>query len=64
MSLEQRLVQAADALPGIRLMVLFGSMARGRPTGESDVDVGVLLEESLPAARRTVEAALGRAAGL
>jgi len=63
MPLEDRLVEAAETLPAIRLLVLFGSAARGRATTTSDVDIGVSLEESSADMRRTVEAALGRAAG-
>lgn len=63
MSLERRLVQAAETLSAIRVMVLFGSTARGAATGRSDVDIAVLLDDSSAAARQTVEAALGRAAG-
>jgi len=37
-SLEEQLKQTAASLPGIRLLVLFGSAARG----SSDVDVGML----------------------
>jgi len=60
-SLEEQLKQTAAPLPNIRLLVLFGSAARGSDRRGSDVDVGIILEES--ASRAEVEAVLGRAAG-
>ena len=32
----------AVGLAGLRLVVLFGSVARGQPLGDSDLDVGIL----------------------
>ena len=61
MSLEEQLKQAAASLPNIRLLVLFGSAARGGDRPRSDVDVGIILEE--PASRAEVETMFGRAAG-
>ena len=63
MSLERRLVQAAETLPAVHLLVLFGSKARGTDAGRSDVDIAVLLDDGSAAARQMVEVALGRAAG-
>ncbi len=60
-SVEEQLKQTAASLPGIRLLVLFGSAARGSDRRRSDVDVGIILEE--PASRAEVEIVLGRAAG-
>jgi predicted nucleotidyltransferase len=60
-SLDEQLKQTAASLPSIRLLVLFGSAARGSDRRRSDVDVGIILEES--ASRAEVEAVLGRAAG-
>lgn len=40
--------QALRAL-GVRLVVLFGSHARGTPRPDSDVDIGVLLDGGEPA---------------
>jgi predicted nucleotidyltransferase len=37
----------------LRLMVLFGSSARGRSRPDSDLDIGVLVGDNLSAARRT-----------
>ena len=56
-----RLTSALSDIPGIRLAVLFGSMARGTTTPRSDVDVGILFAVDSTDARRLVEAALGRA---
>ena len=61
-SLEERLIRAAESLRAIELLVLFGSTARATETGESDVDLGVILVPDSPDARRDVEVALGRAA--
>jgi hypothetical protein len=59
-SLDEQLKQTAASLPSIRLLVLFGSAARGSDRRRSDVDVGIILEE--PASRAEVEIVLGRAA--
>jgi predicted nucleotidyltransferase len=60
-SLDEQLKQTAASLPGIRLLVLFGSAAKGSDRRRSDVDVGIILEE--PSSRAEVEIVLGRAAG-
>ena len=59
-SLEEQLKHTAAPLSSIRLLVLFGSTARGSDTSHSDVDVGVILENV--SSRGEVETALGRAA--
>lgn len=41
-SIEERLADLDEALPGLELIVLFGSAVRGRATARSDIDVGVL----------------------
>jgi predicted nucleotidyltransferase len=47
--LLERLRAALTAGPPLRLAVLFGSHAAGRPRGDSDVDVGIVpLDEALP----------------
>ena len=56
-----RLTRALSDIPGIRLAVLFGSMARGPTTPRSDVDVGILFAPDSTDARSLAEAALGRA---
>lgn len=63
MDLLDRLRARAEALPAVRLAVLFGSMARGEAGAGSDVDLGVLLDPDTAALRFEVEAELGRAAG-
>ena len=60
-SLIDRLASALSDIPGIRLAVLFGSMARGTTTPGSDVDVGILFAADSTDARRLAGAALGRA---
>lgn len=65
MLLEERLIQAGTGLPAVRMLVLFGSAARGNVRADSDVDMAVLLDEEEDTSRLRVEieAALGRAAG-
>lgn len=41
---ESRLADLPEAIPALRLPVLFGSVALGRATAASDVDLGVLCE--------------------
>lgn len=53
----------AASLPEVRLAVLFGSMARGKATRRSDVDLGISVEPDTPAVRSNVRAELERAAG-
>jgi len=55
----EALAQLAAADPDVRLLVLFGSRARGGGRPASDFDLGVSLTHS--AARSRVEAALGGA---
>jgi predicted nucleotidyltransferase len=40
--LEQRILEAAGEIPGISVLLVFGSRARGRPRRDSDLDVAVL----------------------
>lgn len=59
-----RLRDLAPRLPEeVRLLVLFGSVARGDAGPRSDVDLGVLLDPYSAALRFKVDAVLGRAAG-
>jgi len=59
-----RLRDLAPRLPEeVRLLVLFGSTARGKAGPRSDVDLGVLLDPYNAALRFKVDAELGRAAG-
>jgi predicted nucleotidyltransferase len=47
----------------IRLAVVFGSTARGRSRRDSDIDIGVLLDESGPDIAQALEVDLARALG-
>jgi hypothetical protein len=59
---ERSLLQALESWPGVRLAVLFGSVARGESGPDSDLDLGVLFEPGLESAA-ALEVALARAAG-
>ena len=63
MDLVDRLRSRIAALPGIRLAVIFGSVARNEAGPRSDVDIGVLLDPDSEQPRWKIEAELGRAAG-
>jgi predicted nucleotidyltransferase len=63
MDLLESLRQCAASIPEVRLAVLFGSVARGKATRRSDVDIGVAVEPNASAVRRNVQAELERAAG-
>lgn len=65
MVLEERLTDVGTVLPALRMLVLFGSAARGSTRADSDIDVAVLLNETEDTTqhRMQIEAALGRAAG-
>jgi uncharacterized protein len=39
--IQQRLADLSRVMPDLRLLVLFGSLARGRARSESDIDVAV-----------------------
>lgn len=64
MPILDRLRDLAPHLPKeVRLLVLFGSTARGEAGPRSDVDLGVLLDPYSAALRFKVDAELGRAVG-
>ena len=64
MSILDHLCDLAPRLPEeVRLLVLFGSTARGKAGPRSDVDLGVLLDPYSAALRFKVDAELGRATG-
>jgi len=63
MDLLESLRQRAASNPELRLVVLFGSTARGKATRRSDVDLGVSVEPDTSAVRRRVQMELERAAG-
>lgn len=63
MPIPPSLRDLAPRLPEeVRLLVLFGSTARGKAGPRSDVDLGVLLDPYSAALRFKVDAELGRAA--
>ncbi len=66
MSLTEDLAHALEGSSGVRLAVMFGSAARGTARSDSDVDVGVLLDDDdgLPALRVALERGVGRSVDL
>ena len=52
MDLNNRIRQVLNQHGGIRLAILFGSLAAGRATPESDLDLAVLMEAPLSAETR------------
>lgn len=52
MDLNNRIRQILNQHGGIRLAILFGSLAAGRATPESDLDLAVLMEAPLSAETR------------
>jgi predicted nucleotidyltransferase len=63
MELLERLREALQAFPAVRLAAAFGSVARGSEHARSDIDLALLLDPDTPDLREKVEADLGRAAG-
>jgi len=51
-TLDEQLLRALSGFPEIRLALLFGSRASGRPRADSDVDLAVLADWPLAAERR------------
>ena len=49
-TIEKQLAQLLARYPQIRLAMLFGSLATGRARPDSDIDLGVLADEPIPAA--------------
>jgi uncharacterized protein len=63
-ALHEILRAALKEYPFIRLCLVFGSMASGKATPESDLDIGVAAEEALaPETRLEILEALSAAAG-
>jgi predicted nucleotidyltransferase len=60
--LETRLIEALEAFPEVELAVVFGSVARGKASRGSDVDIGVLSKAPYRDLLRRLEVQLGRAA--
>lgn len=54
MDLNNRIREVLIQHGGIRLAILFGSLARGRATPESDLDLAVLMDAPLSAETRMV----------
>jgi predicted nucleotidyltransferase len=52
MDLNHRIREVLNQLGGIRLAILFGSLATGRATAASDLDLAVLMDAPLSAATR------------
>jgi predicted nucleotidyltransferase len=50
--LDAEIARAAAAIPGIAVLVVFGSRARGTQRFDSDLDVGVLPESGTDSPRR------------
>src|SRR5712691_11533522 len=50
-----------SAYSSIRLAVVFGSITRGRSRGDSDIDIGVLVDADSPDIAQALEVDLARA---
>ena len=57
-TLDEDILRAAETLPGIAVLVLFGSRAQGTPRPDSDLDVAVLPDTTDSRARRYLQADL------
>src|SRR5829696_5447109 len=57
-ALDQKIVQAAEGIPGILALLIFGSRARGAERVDSDLDVAVLPGRLDSRARRYLQADL------
>jgi predicted nucleotidyltransferase len=63
-SVNEQVLHALSGFPEIRLVLLFGSRASGRPRPDSDVDLGMLTDTPLSAERRaSIIEAVARATG-
>lgn len=51
-SLDEEILRAVEGIPGISVLVVFGSRAKGTARPDSDLDVAVLPESGDPKARR------------
>ena len=51
-AIEEQLLRALSAFPEIRLALLFGSRASGRPRADSDIDLAILADSPLAPERR------------
>jgi predicted nucleotidyltransferase len=57
-TLDEEILRAAETLPGIAVLVLFGSRAQGTHRPDSDLDVAVLPDTTDSRARRYLQADL------
>lgn len=57
-SLADQIVRLAEPVPGISVLVAFGSRASGTPRQDSDVDVAVLPDSADPQSRRRLQSQL------
>ena len=51
-AIQEQLLRALSGFPEIRLALLFGSRASGRPRADSDIDLAVLADSPLAPERR------------
>src|SRR5215210_1726694 len=58
MDLDQEITRAAEGIPGISVLAVFGSRARGTHRPDSDLDVAVLPDTTDSRARRHLQADL------
>lgn len=61
-ALEDRLIRTLEGFPDVELAVVFGSVARGEATRDSDIDVGVNVKEPSYELLGRLEVTLCRAA--
>jgi predicted nucleotidyltransferase len=60
-TLDEEILRAVHDLPGIAVLVVFGSRARGTPRPDSDLDVAVLPDSADSRTRRYLQADLAMA---
>jgi predicted nucleotidyltransferase len=60
-SLDEQILAAVQEIPGIVVLVVFGSRARGTPRPDSDLDVAVLPESADSRDRRHLQAKIASA---
>ena len=57
-SLDESILQAVEGLPGISVLVVFGSRARGDNRPDSDLDVAILPKSQDPRDRRYLRSSI------
>ncbi|HEX9942590.1 MAG TPA: nucleotidyltransferase domain-containing protein [Thermoanaerobaculia bacterium] len=60
-TLDEAILRAVEGVPGISVLVVFGSRARGNPRPDSDLDVAVLPESRDSRDRRHLQARVAAA---